>query len=269
MASVAFVAFSRLARLFAPYRCSMAEITPLLKQYRKIKEEHKDCILLFRMGDFYETFYKDAEVASQVLGIALTSRPHGKGRRVPLAGVPYRSADSYIAKLVKAGYKVAICEQLENARAAKTLVRRGVVEVVTPGTITDPSLLVESRNIYLGGLGCEGDLCGLAVCDLTTGEFSVTELGYGELSDELKRIEPEELVLPESMHKREGWDSDFVLTPLEDYYFSYELAYSKLTSHFKVASLDGYGCQGMKPGIGAAGAVLSYLEETQRRSLPT
>lgn len=294
----------------------MARVTPLLKQYHKIKSRHSDSILLFRMGDFYETFYQDAEVASKVLGIALTSRPHGKGERVPLAGVPFRSVDSHIAKLVKSGYKVAICEQLEDAKTTKPVVRRDVIEVITPGTVTRSSLLQERRNSYLGAIappssglprrarpeqgrgersrrvappssglprparpeqgrgeqpgrtGSEGDLYGFAYCDLTTGEFWVTELEFGELADELKRIEPKELLVPRTLQDRVDLDLSMPLTPLEPYYFSYDLAYRKLTSHFKVTSLAGFDSEELRLGVGAAGAVLAYLEDTQRRSLP-
>ncbi len=247
---------------------AMTKATPLLKQYHRIKSGHPDCILLFRMGDFYETFYQDAEIASKVLGIALTSRPHGKKERVPLAGVPFRSVDSHIAKLVTSGYKVAICEQLEDPKAAGVIVKRGVTEVITPGTVTRSSLLDERRNNYLGAISCEGDLYGLANCDLTTGQFLVTELAVGELPDELRRIEPKELLLPPNLESGVHVDMDVAVTRLESRHFSYDLAYQKLTSHFKVSSLAGFGCEELRPGIAAAGAVLFYLEETQRRSLP-
>lgn len=245
----------------------MLKLTPLLEQYHRIKRNHKDTILLFRMGDFYETFYEDAQIASEVLGIALTARPHGRKERVPLAGVPYRSIDSYMDKLVKAGYKVALCEQMEDARQARGIVRREVVEVVTPGTIIRPSLLEEKKNNFLISLCKPEELFGIAVCDPSTGEFSVTEVDNEGLLEELTRISPSELLIPESLD-----DSTFSqicpVTKRDDYLFSLGSAREKMLSHFKVAGLEGLGLDGRPAAVCAAGANLAYLEETQKRSLP-
>ena len=245
----------------------MSKLTPLLEQYHKIKGDHKDTILLFRMGDFYETFYEDAQIASQVLGIALTARPHGTKEKVPLAGVPYRSIDSYMDKLIRAGYKVAICEQMEDARQARGIVRREVVEVVTPGTIVRPSLLEEKKNNYLISLCRPEELFGIAICDPSTGEFSVTEVDDEALLEELTRISPSELLIPENLD-----DSTFSqvcpITRREDYLFSLGPARERVLSHFKVAGLEGLGLDGRPAAVCAAGANLAFLEETQKRAFP-
>jgi DNA mismatch repair protein MutS len=245
----------------------MSKLTPLLEQYHRIKKDYRHTLLLFRMGDFYETFYDDAKIASDVLGIALTSRPHGKKARIPLAGVPYRAIESHMAKLVRAGYKVAICEQTEDPKQAKGIVRREVIEVVTPGTIVRPSLLDEKRNNYLAAF-CEVEgKCGVAVCDLTTGEFMVTQTDRTETLDEIRRISPAELLIPESEE-----NSPFIdlcpVTRMDDYLFSFGLARERITTHFGVTGLDGFGLDGMSAGVCAAGANLAYLEETQKRALP-
>ncbi|MFQ5905917.1 MAG: DNA mismatch repair protein MutS, partial [bacterium] len=245
----------------------MSKLTPLLEQYHRIKRNYRHTILLFRMGDFYETFYEDARVASEVLGIALTSRPHGRKERVPLAGVPYRSVESHMAKLVRAGHKVAICEQTEDPRHARGIVRREVTEVVTPGTIVRPSLLEEKKNNFLVSVCKPGDRFGMAVCDLSTGEFSVTEIDDSAVLEEVKRVSPSELLLPESMD-----DSAFSricpVTRMEDYLFSSGPARDRVAAHFEVVNLDGLGLDEMPAAVCAAGASLAYLEETQKRSLP-
>jgi DNA mismatch repair protein MutS len=245
----------------------MLTLTPLLDQYHKIKKDHKDTVLLFRMGDFYETFYDDARLASDVLGIALTSRPHGKKGRVPLAGVPYRSVDTYIARLVKAGHRVAICDQMEDPKQARGLVRREVTEVVTPGTIVRPSLLEDKKNNYLVSLCKMEDKYGIAICDLSTGEFLVTEVGDGAVLEEVKRVAPSELLVPESFD-----DSMFAnicpITRRDDYLFDFASGTERVISHFKVSHLTGLGLDEKPGAVCAAGACLSYLEETQKRTLP-
>lgn len=244
----------------------MQKLTPLLKQYLKIKSDHEGSILLFRMGDFYETFYKDAEIAARVLNIALTSRSHGKGNRIPLAGIPVKAADRYITTLIKAGLKVAICEQLEDPALAKGLVKRGVTEVITPGTVTNPALIDAGRNIFLAAITSDGkDIFGLSYCDLSTGDFYLTELPRQELIDELKRIDPGELLV------EEGSDypflEDFVLTEVSDMEFQFSFASEKLKKHFEVETLAGFGIDDISLGICAAGAVLEYLDATQKRKL--
>jgi len=169
----------------------MDSLTPLLRQYFHIKKQYPDAILFFRVGDFYETFYEDAEITSRVLGITLTSRNHGKNNPVPLAGVPVKASDSYIARLVKAGYKLAICEQLEEPKPGKPVVKRDVVEVITPGTIMRPSLLSRENN-FIASVVREENLWGIAFCDLSTGEFFIEETE--DLRSELERISPSEVL---------------------------------------------------------------------------
>ncbi len=244
------------------------KLTPLLSQYRRIKEQHKDTLLFFRVGDFYEMFYEDAETGARALGLTLTSRPHGPDNRVPLAGVPAKSLDTYVGRLVKQGFKVAICEQLEQPKPGKPVVRREVVEILTPGTLTRPGLLDERRNNYLMALSPSGDNWGIAFADVSTGEFRVAEIPARDLSEEIQKVEPRELLVPQS------WDSEQMqlpgpeLTRIDDYYFTDDFAFDKLTSHFGVAGLEGFGIGEMTEGICAAGAVLHYLEETQKSALP-
>ncbi len=253
----------------------MERMTPMFQQYLEIKEKHKDAIVFYRMGDFYEMFFEDAELASRILEIALTSRDRDKDSGVPMCGVPHHSAASYIARLVQQGHKVAICEQMEDPSQAKGLVRRQVVRVVTPGLVVDPDALVSQENNHLMGVYPQEDAYGVAVLDVSTGEFRVTELsGEKTLLSEGERIRPRELLLPQGCEGREElasclrtWNPVLVTyrAPSE---FSKERAISLLCSHFKVQSLEGFGCGGMNAGIVAAGAVLSYAMETQGERLP-
>ncbi len=244
----------------------MHKVTPLLKQYLKIKSEHEDSLLLFRMGDFYETFFKDAELASKILHIALTSRSHGKSNRIPLAGIPVKAADNYITKLIKAGVKVSICEQLEDPALAKGIVKRDVVEVITPGTVTNPNLLDSGKNNFLAALKSDnkGDF-GFSYCDLSTGDFYVEELKRTDLLDELRRIEPGEIIVSEN--ETFPLPDDLVLTTLTDMFFQYEYAKQTLMKHFKVETLAGFDIEKFYFGIGAAGAILKYLTDMQKRKL--
>ena len=240
--------------------------TPMIAQYHRIKGEHPEAILLFRVGDFYETFYEDAVEASRILGITLTSRNHGKEGQVPLAGIPYHALERYLGRLLRAGKKVAICDQLEDAQLAKGLVRRGLTEVITPGTAMRPSLLEAKSNVYLVSLAPGSGRFGMAVVDLTTGEFKVTELSEAELRDEILRLSPAEVLLPESLAKVDGTllsGMAFARTPVEDYRFSPDTARRKLLEHFRTANLDGFGCEGLSLAVGAAGAALEYLKATQ------
>ncbi len=260
----------------------MERLTPAMRQYFEIKAEHEDAILFFRMGDFYEMFYEDAKLASGILGIALTSRD--KQRRIPMCGVPYHSASSYISKLVREGHKVAICEQVEDASAAKGIVRRAVTRIITPGTAVEDELLESKSNNYIaaasvaqGASARASTCCGFAYMDVTTGEFRVTDLeGIDALMDELKRVQPSELVLPESLSRLpllNGYLSNSNnssiknTTSLGDYDFLHGVALDRLLEHFGVTSLDGFGCGGMKEGIKAAGALLHYVREVQKAGL--
>lgn len=247
----------------------MAEkLTPLLSQYHRIKERYPETILLFRVGDFYEMFYQDAEIGARALNLTLTSRPHGPNHRVPLAGIPAKSLDTYVARLVEQGFKVAVCEQLEPPNRGKPVVARDVVEVITPGTLVRDAFLNEQRNNYLMALS-PGGVLGIAFTDLSTGEFYIAEINPSALAEEITRISPSELLLPQN------WERELPaylpvkkITRLDDYYFTPEFAFEKLTSHFGVANLAGFGVDHLTEGICAAGAILEYLEQTQCTTLP-
>lgn len=177
----------------------MASLTPMMQQYLEIKEQYKDCILFFRLGDFYEMFFSDAEVASRELEITLTGKDCGLEERAPMCGVPFHSADSYIAKLISKGYKVAICEQIEDPALAKGLVKRDVIRIVTPGTVTDSAMLDEKKNNYLMSIYKNKNYYGIACVDLTTGEFLSTHITFGntfnKLMDEIAKFSPSEIVV--------------------------------------------------------------------------
>jgi DNA mismatch repair protein MutS len=242
------------------------KLTPLLAQYRKIREQHKDTLLLFRVGDFYEMFHEDAAVGAKALNLTLTSRPHGPDNVVPLAGFPAKALDTYVGRLVAQGFKVAVCDQLELPDPRKSVVKREVVEVITPGTVTNPNLLEARRNNFLLALSPAADRFGIAFADVSTGEFSVAEVPADSLSEEIQKIDPTEVLVPEAWQPAE---MPLRLSPtrLDDYYFSQDYAFDKLSTHFGVANLDGFGIGTMTEGICAAGAILHYLEETQRTAL--
>ncbi|MCX6843661.1 MAG: DNA mismatch repair protein MutS [candidate division WOR-3 bacterium] len=251
------------------------KLTPLLAQYRRIKEQHKDTLLLFRVGDFYEMFYEDAGIGAKALNLTLTSRPHGPDNRVPLAGVPAKALDTYVGRLVAQGFKVAVCDQLELPDAHKPVVRREVVEVITPGTVTNPNLLEARRNNFLLALSPAGDRYGIAFADVSTGEFSVAEVPAASLFEEIQKLDPAEILVPQTWASESGARSLDPSIPrslssstsLDDYYFTQDYAFDKLSTHFGVANLDGFGIGAMTEGICAAGAILHYLEETQRTAL--
>ncbi|GIV62661.1 MAG: hypothetical protein KatS3mg044_1527 [Rhodothermaceae bacterium] len=249
--------------------------TPLMRQYYKIKERHPNAILLFRMGDFYETFDEDAHTVSRVLGITLTKRANGQAADVPLAGFPHHALDNYLPKLVRAGYRVAICEQLEDPKYARKVVKRDVVEVVTPGVAFHDQLVNPRQAHYLAAVhfgrerGRE-DIVGFAFIDATTGEFSVTEAEAVHLESLLETIGPAEVLVEKGLQKRlQGVrGASFVLTPLEDWVFGFDFAYETLLRHFKTHSLKGFGVDDLRTGLVAAGAALHYLGETQKGRLP-
>jgi DNA mismatch repair protein MutS len=249
--------------------------TPMRKQYLEIKKRHPDAILLFRLGDFYETFDEDAKLVSQVCDIVLTSRPVTKKQRVPMAGVPHHAVDSYIAKLLKAGYKVAIADQV-GTEPVKGLMAREVTRVVTPGTLIEPTLLEQKRNNYLASLVISDDKAGLAYVDITTGEFATTQIEDVDIiqaaRQELGRIQPAECVIPENALRIQGaerWNQEPAthFTPYEEWRFEPGNARQVLLDHFEVATLDGYGCEGLPLAVSAAGAVVQYLAETQNAAL--
>jgi len=240
------------------------QLTPLLKQYQEIKNKYKDTLLLFRVGDFYEFYYNDAKLASSYLGITLTAKTINKGVKVPLAGVPIKASENYIAKLVKNGFKVAICEQLEPADKGKKLVARDVIEVITPGTIFRPSLLDEQKPLFLASCLPEKERIGIAFCDVTSGEFFCGEVEETQLLEILSRREVKELIIPQEI----TLNLTIPLTTLDAYHFIYEIAYKRLIDHFQVLTLDGFGIEDRRSGICAAGALLFYLQETQKSTLP-
>ncbi|HYQ47536.1 MAG TPA: DNA mismatch repair protein MutS, partial [Thermodesulfovibrionales bacterium] len=236
-----------------------------MKQYTAVKEEYPDAIVLFRLGDFYEMFGEDAEKASRILQIALTSRDKSKDNPLPMCGVPYFASETYIAKLIKAGLKVAVCEQVEDPKEAKGIVAREVVRVITPGTHTPES---PKENIYIMCIYPAGRKHGIAAADISTGQFIVFETDEN-IEDEVSRFEPREIVLPSSLrdnlHYAESLSGRY-LTFQEDWAFDYPDAYRTLTGHFRVSSLDGFGCEGVTAGISAAGALLDYLKATLKET---
>ena len=250
----------------------MSATTPMMAQYQSLKKKYQDCLLFFRMGDFYEMFYEDAATAAKVLGITLTSRAHGKSAKVPLAGIPWHSADTYVARLIKAGYKVAICEQMEDASQSKGIVKRDVVQVITPGTTVSDRILSQERNNYLVAVDERDGLAGLAVVDLSTGEFELQELEDRHLPGALERLAPAEVLVPsekESSYRQriEKLLPAATVSAIDDWRFAHDQAYRTLIDHFQTASLKGFGCEHLTLGIGAAGAALQYLKDNQRSAL--
>src|SRR6266852_8052580 len=260
--------------------------TPLMRQYAAVKKEHPSALLFFRLGDFYELFFDDAIVAAKELQITLTSRNKEKGVAVPMCGVPYHAADGYISKLIRKGFKVAICDQMEDPRFAKKLVRRQVTRVVTPGT-ADSSLSSEENN-FLAALAQTGDRVGFAALDLSTGEFRATEF-HGEdagrrIQEELQQLRPKEVLYGSAapLFEREGPRRDgamsrpgrppdgsagYTETPLDDWIFAPDHAIPLLENHFGVLSLEGFGLSGKPAAAAAAGAILYYVRSTQRGTL--
>ncbi|MFT3701546.1 MAG: DNA mismatch repair protein MutS [Agriterribacter sp.] len=243
--------------------------TPLMQQHRAIKQKYPDAILLFRVGDFYETFGEDAIKASQVLGITLTKRNNGAAASSELAGFPHHALDTYLHKLVKAGYRVAICDQLEDPKQAKGIVKRGVTEMVTPGVATSDKLLEHNSNNFLAGVYFGENIVGTAFLDISTGEFFVAE-GTTEYADKLlQSLKPAEVVFQRNFQKqfKETFGSKFYTYTLESWLFEENYATESLLKHFGTHSLKGYGIEGMPAGIIAAGAVLHYLKDTEHPNL--
>ena len=225
------------------------------------------------MGDFYELFFEDAKLAAKVLGITLTSRSKGEGA-IPMAGMPHHSSESYIRRLIKAGYKVAICDQLQDPDEAKGIVDRGVTRIITPGTVTEDTLLEDKSNNYLMAVLETNSMLGLSWIDLSTGRFEVEDIQKELLFDEFARLNPSELLLPEetvrnntSFMERVRAECDGIVTSRPDWEFSKDTAYRILTEHFGTTSLEGFGCEDLGPSLGAAGAVIQYLRETQKTSI--
>ncbi len=250
----------------------MSELTPMMRQYLETKRAHQDKILFFRLGDFYEMFFEDAKTAAKALNLTLTSRGTHEDGRVPMAGIPYHAADNYIARLLKAGHSIAICDQTEDPALAKGLVKREVTRVVTPGTVLSSSMLDDRANNYLVSLSQSADAIGLAIVDVSTGEFKTCQAkGEGRFSalhDELAKFNPSELLLPQGFPT--AGDHAVLLsaapnakrTRLEDWKFSLEEATREIQEHFHVKTLEGFGLSGQPLAARAAGALLSYLRET-------
>ena len=247
--------------------------TPMMQQYQGIKKEYSDSILFFRMGDFYEMFNEDAKTASSILQIALTSR-NKKSNPVPMCGIPHHSANLYITKLLKAGKKVAICEQTEDPKQAKGLVKREVVRVITPGTILDDNILDPKCDQFIASLYFGKNEIGLSVLDVSTGVFKITQINGDNalsiLGDELQKLDPREIIIPDSFkNENRTWlpTGEVFVHTWEDRSFSFSEAYRNLVEHFKTQSLEGFGCENMKAAISSAGALIHYLRETQKSPL--
>ncbi len=246
--------------------------TPLMTQYYKIKQQHPDTLLLFRVGDFFETFEDDAKIASKVLGITLTKRSNGAAEDVPLAGFPHHAIDAYLPKLVRAGYRVAVCEQMENPKFAKGIVKREVIEVVTPGVTLSDKLLDHKKNNYVLAIYIKDEIAGLSFSDISTGEFYLYETRTENLSEQIQLINPSEILY----YKR---DKEFIsksiskvnpeirLTKIDDWIFNFDYTNELLLNHFKTVTLKGFGIEKFQAGIIAAGVTLHYLQETQRVNL--
>ncbi|MGB3799188.1 MAG: DNA mismatch repair protein MutS, partial [Lewinella sp.] len=247
------------------------KVTPLMAQYNQVKAKHPDALLLYRVGDFYETFGEDAVKAAQVLGITLTSRNNG-GSDVELAGFPYHSVDMYLPRLVRAGYRVAICEQLEKPSKEKKIVKRGVTEIVTPGLVVDDQLLEHKSNNFLAcvafGRGRK-DPCGISLLDISTGEFLVAEGPEDYIDKLLQSFQPKEVLL--SKDRRGDFEKKFgdrfYLSPQDEWIFTDDYTTEKLLKQFQAASLKGFGVDDMRIAKIAAGTVLHYLETTENRNL--
>ncbi len=241
-------------------------ITPIRQQYLKIKKSYPQAIVLFRLGDFYETFDEDAKIASRELEIVLTSREMGKGNKVPMAGIPYHAIENYLAKLINRGYKVAICEQMTKPGVTKGIVQREVIRVVTPGTVIEPNLLESKQNNYLVSLATDDTSAGIAYVDITTSEFAVTQLPLDRVRAELERLQPSEIIVAKDAVLPE-LGPNLPFTRLDDYEFEAEVARQSLLKHFEVATLEGFGCANLPLAIKAAGAIIQYLSDTQKTAL--
>ncbi len=238
----------------------------MMQQYLRIKAQHPDMLLFYRMGDFYELFYDDARRAAQLLDITLTTRGASAGEPIAMAGVPYHAVEGYLARLIRLGESVAICEQIGDPATSKGPVERKVVRIVTPGTVTDEALLEERRDNLLCAVGCNGARCGIATLDLTSGRFTVSELeGDEALRAELERLRPAELLINEEQPLQRDGVSIKKLAPWR---FDSDTAQRLLTAQFGTRDLAGFGCESMLLAIGAAGALLHYVQETQRTALP-
>lgn len=250
------------------------EVTPMMAKYLETKEEYKDCILFYRLGDFYEMFFEDAKIASKELELTLTGKSCGLEERAPMCGIPFHAVDNYLPKLVSKGYKVAICEQVEDPKTAKGLVKREVIRIVTPGTNTTSNSLDETVNNYLMSIACFQGKSGISVCDVTTGDFYLTEVSDDKaITDEIMKYQPREIVCNDAFLLG-NIDFEYLkgrlsiaISSLDSRYFDDDRCKRVLLRHFKVNTLTGMGIDTFETGIVASGALLQYLEETQKTSL--
>ena len=252
----------------------VAELTPMMQQYMQTKKEYPDCILFYRLGDFYEMFFDDALTASKELEITLTGKNCGLKERAPMCGVPYHAVDGYLNRLVSKGYKVAICEQLEDPAAAKGIVKRDVVRIVTPGTNLDTQALDETKNNYIMCIAYASDHYGVSVADVSTGEYMVTEIENSEkLFDEIYKFMPSELICNEAFYMS-GMNFELLkeklgitVYSLDSWYFDDAVCERVLKEHFHAGTIEGLGLTDYDCGVIAAGALMQYLVETQKRDL--
>lgn len=252
----------------------MTQLTPLMQQYLQIKEQYKDCILFYRLGDFYEMFFEDAHVCSKELEIALTGKNIGQEDRAPMCGVPFHAVEGYLSKLVSRGYRVAICEQVEDPKSAKGIVKREVIRIVTPGTNLNTQVLDETKNNYLMAIIHTTDAFGISTVDITTGDYYVTEVDTErKLMDEIFKWSPTEIICNDTFFvsgvniEALKSNANITLSPLEPWYFDDELCVRALKQHFNVGSLDGLGLKDYSIGVIAAGCIMQFLQETQKNSL--
>ena len=254
----------------------MSNYTPMMRQYLETKEKYRDCILLYRLGDFYEMFFEDAEKASRILDLTLTGRSCGMAERAPMCGVPYHAVDAYVAKLIAAGEKVAICEQLSDPKS-RELVERDVVRVITAGTVMESDILVENRSNYIASVCLGNDKVGVAFCDISTGEFCAMQLEGAyirDLQEILVSYKPAEIIgnaaAKEVSANLECVRASYVpqFTAYEESCFDAKRAKEKTMYHYGVTTLDGFGLAGKTFAVCACGALLCYLDDTQKRNLP-
>ena len=245
------------------------KITPLMKQYNDIKSKYPNTILLFRVGDFYETFGEDAILASKVLGIVLTKRGAGSTSETELAGFPHHSIENYLPKLVKAGNRVAICDQLEDPKLTNKIVKRGVTEIVTPGIAINDGVLDQKKNNYLASIHFEKNQCGISFLDVSTGDFYVSQ-GDIKLIDQLiANFSPNEILIskPSKNKFTELMGSSYNVYPLDDWVYDSTYSHNKLLNHFKTKSLKGFGVDEIQLGTIAAGSIIHYLDDTEHNNL--
>ena len=245
---------------------NIADLSPMMQHYLQVKNEYPDCIIFYRLGDFYEMFFEDAKVVSKELELTLTGRACGLEERAPMCGVPFHAADTYLNRLVQKGYKVAICEQVEDPSTAKGMVKREVVRIATPGTNIDMQALDETKNNYIMCIVYSVEKYGVSIADVTTGDFFVTEVdSERKLIDEINKFSPSEIICNEAFYMSGVDVSDMkerlhiAITSLDSWYFGDDLAKKTLLSHFKIHTLEGLGLQDYDCGVLASGALLKYL----------